>query len=105
MKMKLECMQSYQIFGNVASLQSVQLAGSQRDALLLSFQEAKVDPETGISIASQLFLLCYSFMFINTKQLSVVEYDPGTHDLKTLSLHFFEDEDIKVEFLYTIVVT
>lgn len=29
-------------------------------------------------------------------QLSVVEYDPGTHDLKTLSLHFFEEPELRV---------
>jgi hypothetical protein len=26
----------------------------------------------------------------------VVEYDPGTHDLKTLSLHFFEEPELRV---------
>ena len=29
-------------------------------------------------------------------QLSVVEYDPHTHDLVTLSLHYFEEDDLKV---------
>ena len=51
------------------SMESVNLAGSQRDALLLSFRDAK---------------------------LSVVEYDVETHDLKTLSLHYFEEEDMRV---------
>lgn len=51
------------------SMQSVSLAGSQRDALLLSFRDAK---------------------------LSLVEYDLDTHDLKTLSLHYFEEEEIRV---------
>lgn len=50
------------------SLQCVTLARSQRDALLLCFRDAK---------------------------LSIVEYDPDTHDLKTLSLHYFEEEDMK----------
>lgn len=51
------------------SLQSVSLSGSQRDALLISFKDAK---------------------------LSVIQHDPDTFDLKTLSLHYFEEEDIKV---------
>ncbi len=29
-------------------------------------------------------------------QLSLVEYDPDTNDLKVVSLHQFEDDDIKV---------
>lgn len=68
-KMRLECMNSFQLYGNVMSLQSVSLAGSQRDALLISFKDAK---------------------------LSVVQHDPDTFELKTLSLHYYEEEDIKV---------
>uniref|UniRef100_A0A1B6G369 Cleavage and polyadenylation specificity factor subunit 1 n=3 Tax=Proconiini TaxID=565685 RepID=A0A1B6G369_9HEMI len=67
-KMKMECLAAYTLYGNVMSMQSVSLAGSQRDALLLSFRDAK---------------------------LSVVEYDLDTHDLKTLSLHYFEEEEIR----------
>lgn len=67
-KMSLECLASYQLYGNVMALKSVSLAGSQRDALLISFREAK---------------------------LSVVQHDPDTFDLKTLSLHYFEEDDIK----------
>ncbi|XP_013791194.2 cleavage and polyadenylation specificity factor subunit 1-like [Limulus polyphemus] len=70
-KLKLECTQSFSLHGNIMSLQAVRLTGSPRNALLLSFQEAK---------------------------LSVVEYDPSTHDLKTLSLHYFEDYDMKGGF-------
>ncbi|XP_055589529.1 cleavage and polyadenylation specificity factor subunit 1 [Uranotaenia lowii] len=66
--MKLECMASYTLYGNIMSLQSVSLAGSQRDALLISFQDAK---------------------------LSVVQFDPDNFELKTLSLHCYEEDDIK----------
>lgn len=57
------------------SFQSVTLANSPRDALLLAFSDAK---------------------------LSIVEYDPDNNDLRTISLHYFEEEDMKVYlfFLY-----
>lgn len=67
--MKLECLATYSLFGNVMSLQHVSLSGSMRDALLISFKDAK---------------------------LSVVQHDPDTFSLKTLSLHFYEEDDIKV---------
>ncbi|XP_041375883.1 cleavage and polyadenylation specificity factor subunit 1-like isoform X2 [Gigantopelta aegis] len=70
-KTRLECLGSFSLFGNIMSLQTVKLAGSQRDALLLSFADAK---------------------------LSVLEYDVGTHDLKTSSLHQFEEVDLKDGF-------
>lgn len=66
--MNLECLASYTLFGNIMSLQHVCLAGSPRDALLLSFRDAK---------------------------LSVVQHDPDTFNLKTLSLHYFEEDDLK----------
>lgn len=68
-KMKLECLSQYTLHGNVMSMQAVTLVGSQRDSLLLSFRDAK---------------------------LSVVEYDQDTHDLRTVSLHYFEEEEIRV---------
>ncbi|CAB0028580.1 unnamed protein product [Trichogramma brassicae] len=67
-KMRLECLAQYTLHGNVMSMQAVQLIGSSRDSLLLSFREAK---------------------------LSVVEYDPEVHSLRTVSLHYFEEEEIK----------
>lgn len=67
-KMKLECLAQYTLFGNIMSIQSVSLANSSRDALILSFRESK---------------------------FSIVEYDPESHDLRTLSLHYFEEEDMK----------
>ena len=72
-KMKLECMASFTLFGEVMGLQKVSLPGSVRDTLLLSFQEAK---------------------------LSVVEYDPQNHDLKTVSLHVFEDEETRSGYVH-----
>lgn len=66
--MRLECLASYTFFGNIMSLQKVSLAGSPRDALLISFSDAK---------------------------LSVVQHDPDTFELKTLSLHYFEEEDMR----------
>lgn len=67
-KVRLECRQTFSLFGNIQSIDKVRLTNSVRDALLLTFNEAK---------------------------LSVVEYDPNTHDLKTLSLHYFEEEEMK----------
>ncbi|XP_040551209.1 cleavage and polyadenylation specificity factor subunit 1-like isoform X2 [Gallus gallus] len=74
-KEKLELVASFSFFGNVMSMASVQLAGAKRDALLLSFKDAK---------------------------LSVVEYDPGTHDLKTLSLHYFEEPELRDGFVQNV---
>uniref|UniRef100_A0A665V369 Cleavage and polyadenylation specificity factor subunit 1 n=1 Tax=Echeneis naucrates TaxID=173247 RepID=A0A665V369_ECHNA len=74
-KEKLEQVASFSLFGNVMSMASVQLVGGSRDALLLSFKDAK---------------------------LSVVEYDPGTHDLKTLSLHYFEEPELRDGFVQNV---
>ncbi|XP_041105203.1 cleavage and polyadenylation specificity factor subunit 1 [Polyodon spathula] len=74
-KEKLEQVAAFSLFGNVMSMASVQLGGSNRDALLLSFQDAK---------------------------LSVVEYDSGTHDLKTLSLHYFEEPELRDGFVQNV---
>nr|KAI8762317.1 cleavage and polyadenylation specificity factor subunit 1 [Biomphalaria glabrata] len=67
-KTRLECLASYSLHGNIQSLAAVKLVGASRDVLLLSFLDAK---------------------------LSVVEYDPSTHDLKTCSLHQFEEPELK----------
>ncbi|KAF0047585.1 hypothetical protein F2P81_001218 [Scophthalmus maximus] len=74
-KEKLEQVASFSLFGNIMSMASVQLVGANRDALLLSFKDAK---------------------------LSVVEYDPGTHDLKTLSLHYFEEPELRDGFVQNV---
>nr|XP_054773203.1 cleavage and polyadenylation specificity factor subunit 1-like [Lytechinus pictus] len=67
-KKKLQEAATFHIFGKVMSMQSAQVTGSGRDALLLSFMNAKV---------------------------SIVEYDPNMHDLKTLSMHYFEEDETK----------
>ncbi|XP_063370441.1 cleavage and polyadenylation specificity factor subunit 1 [Cydia amplana] len=67
-KMKLECLATYTLWGNVMSLASVKNPSSGRDLLLVSFREAK---------------------------LSVLQYDPQTNNLITLSMHYFEEEDMK----------
>jgi cleavage and polyadenylation specificity factor subunit 1 len=66
--MRLECVASWSLCAPIQSLSKVRLSQSGgRDALLLSFLDAKV---------------------------SVVEYDPEVHDLKTVSLHVFEVREI-----------
>jgi len=67
-RIRLEFVCSFQLCGNILSLQSVRLAGAALDSMLISFSDAK---------------------------LSVVEFDPSTRDLKTSSLHHFEDDDLK----------
>uniref|UniRef100_A0A3B5L403 Cleavage and polyadenylation specificity factor subunit 1 n=1 Tax=Xiphophorus couchianus TaxID=32473 RepID=A0A3B5L403_9TELE len=74
-KEKLEQVASFSVFGNIMSMASVQLIGANRDALLISFKDAK---------------------------LAVVEYDPGTHDLKTLSLHYFEEPELRDGFVQNV---
>ncbi|XP_010214907.1 PREDICTED: cleavage and polyadenylation specificity factor subunit 1-like, partial [Tinamus guttatus] len=46
-KEKLELVANFSFFGNVMSMASVQLAGAKRDALLLSFKDAKVTGDQG----------------------------------------------------------
>jgi len=67
-RIRLEFVCSFQLYGNILSLQSVKLAGATLDSILISFSDAK---------------------------LSVVEFDPSIRDLKTISLHHFEDDDLR----------
>lgn len=53
-KEKLEQVASFSLFGNVMSMASVQLVGANRDALLLSFKDAKVSQHTVISMLHRL---------------------------------------------------
>ncbi|XP_068228833.1 cleavage and polyadenylation specificity factor subunit 1 [Palaemon carinicauda] len=73
-KVKLECMATYKLHDNVATMASVSLS-PLRDSLLLGFKDAK---------------------------LSVVEYDPFNHNLRTVSLHYFEKEDIRGGWVQTV---
>lgn len=50
---------------------------------------------------SQELLLTSLCVCVSSHQLSVVEYDPGTHDLKTLSLHYFEEPELRVCLILT----
>ncbi|CAB3240456.1 unnamed protein product [Arctia plantaginis] len=67
-KMKLECLATYTLWGNVMSIEPVRCLSFGRDLLLVSFKEAK---------------------------LSVLQYDPQTNNLITLSMHYFEEDDMK----------
>jgi len=67
-RIRLEFVASFQLCGNVLSMRCVRLAGAALDSLLVSFADAK---------------------------LSVVEFDTGTRDLKTSSLHHFEDDELR----------
>jgi hypothetical protein len=67
-KMKMECMGEYRFNGTLIAMEPMALSLA-RDALLLAFSDAK---------------------------LAIVEYDPDTHDLRTISVHYFETEDLKV---------
>jgi cleavage and polyadenylation specificity factor subunit 1 len=66
---KLEQVFETLLFDSPASLGVTRLAKSDKDALLIGFKEAK---------------------------LSVVEFDQETHDIHTIALHYFEDEDSKL---------
>lgn len=67
-KVKLECLQTFSLFGELSSINYVRLGKSDRDSILLTFMDAK---------------------------LSIVEYDPSTHNLKTISMNYFEDDEFR----------
>ena len=65
---KLECLQTFTLFGKICDIKTVTLPGASRDSILVCFHDAK---------------------------LSIIEYDPTTHGLKTVALHYFEKEEMK----------
>uniref|UniRef100_H2YEY2 Cleavage/polyadenylation specificity factor A subunit C-terminal domain-containing protein n=1 Tax=Ciona savignyi TaxID=51511 RepID=H2YEY2_CIOSA len=67
-KQKLQQVGSWQLFGNVVRMKLIRLSGAKLDSVLLSFADAK---------------------------LSIIEFDPAMHDIKTTSLHYFEDNLFK----------
>ena len=71
-KIKLECIQSFSFFGEITSINFVRLNKNVRDSVIITFAEAK---------------------------LSVVEYDPNTHNLRTLSMNYFEDDEFKQGYI------
>ncbi|KAG7154434.1 Cleavage and polyadenylation specificity factor subunit 1-like 2 [Homarus americanus] len=75
-RVKLECMATYKLHDNVATMASVSLS-PLRDSVLLGFRDAK---------------------------LSLVEYDPYNHHLRTVSLHYFEKEDIRGGWVQTVTL-
>ena len=67
-KVKLECLQTFSFFGEITAINHVRLNKSIRDSILITFMEAK---------------------------LSIVEYDPSSHGLRTVSMNYFEDDEFR----------
>jgi cleavage and polyadenylation specificity factor subunit 1 len=68
---RFELCDEFELWGIVVSMARLRLAGSVRDSLLLSIEESK----------------CV-----------IVEYEPDTGSLSTISMHFFQDEDLRRGF-------
>jgi len=61
-KDKLEQLGTWQLFGNVTCMKPVRLVGTDRDSLLLSFQEAKVNNiHVFCTLLNLLFILLIKF--------------------------------------------
>lgn len=65
---KLELVESFLLFGTVSSIKSCRYGNMNKDSLIIAFKDAK---------------------------LSIIEYDEKFCDLKTISIHYFEDEFAK----------
>ncbi len=64
-KLKFECLKTFTLFGNVSAIAKCRYGSMNKDALILAFMDAK---------------------------LAIVEYNPQTADLNTLSMHYFETD-------------
>ncbi|CAF1195327.1 unnamed protein product [Adineta ricciae] len=62
---KLDCLHTFVLWGNICTITPCRAGSLTKDALFLSFMDAK---------------------------LSLIEFDSSIQDLKTLSMHYFEDE-------------
>jgi hypothetical protein len=65
---KLELVNSFELFGNIESMEKIRFLDNKRDSLILTFAEAKV---------------------------SFIDFDLQSNDLKTISLYYLEDEFLK----------
>lgn len=68
---RLEYCDEFELWGNIVTVARVRFAGSLRDSLLLSFEEAKC---------------------------SIVEYEPETGGLTTISMHHFQEDQLRRGF-------
>ena len=71
---KLVLIGQYSLFGNVEGIGVVRLCGNKRDSLILVFRDAK---------------------------FSIVDFDPSVMGIKTVSMHFYEDDEISGGILDT----
>ena len=70
-KTKLELVRSFYLYSNINSIASCRYGTMTKDALIISFADARV---------------------------SIVAYDQSTADLVTISAHYFENEMEEVDF-------
>ncbi|KAK9727894.1 mRNA cleavage and polyadenylation factor subunit [Basidiobolus ranarum] len=70
---RLELFSQYKLHGNIASIGVVKTVSSGGDSLLLSFKDAK---------------------------LSLIEFSPETNNIVTVSIHYYERDDFRKEFMH-----
>jgi cleavage and polyadenylation specificity factor subunit 1 len=71
-KLKFECIQNIQLFGTISSMAKCRYSNMKKDAIIITFIDAKV---------------------------SIIEYNELTGELDTLAMHYFEDEIETVVFI------